>query len=105
MNWILYSLLANLAFVGLEFVYRSGTFATYWRALPMMLPVMLIANYLLFNVYRTSPSFLVGWAVLSFGNIICRFGTNWLLGEPLTGQMFFGIMLMAIGMFTIKLVS
>ena len=71
----------------------------------MMLPVMLLANYLLFNVYRTSPSFLVGWAVLSFGNIICRFGTNWLLGEPLTGQMFLGIVLMAIGMFTIKLGS
>jgi len=102
MSWLLYSVLANLAFVGLEFVYRSGTFSTYWNALPFMLPVMLVANFLLFHVYRTSPSFLVGWAVLSFGNIICRFMTNWLLGEPLTGQMFFGIVLMAAGMFTIK---
>lgn len=102
MNWIVYSILANFAFVGLEFAYRSGAFATYWKALPYMLPVMLIANYLLFHVYRTSPSFIVGWAVLSFGNILCRFGTNWLLGEPLTSQMFIGIVLMAIGMFTIK---
>ena len=102
MNWLAYSILANLSFVGLEFVYRAGVFASYWRALPIMLPVMLIANYMLFNVYRTSPSFLVGWAVLSFGNIICRFLTNWLLGEPLTGQMLLGILLMAMGMFTIK---
>lgn len=102
MNWLVYSVLTNIVIVSLEFVYRSGMFATYWKALPFMLPVILLSNYLLFNMYRSSPSFLIGWAALSFGNIVCRFGTNWLLGEPLTRQMFIGIVLMAIGMFTIK---
>ena len=102
MNWIAYSVLANFVFVGLEYTYRSSSFTSYWAALPYILPLMLTANFLIFHSYRGCPSFLAGWAVLSFGNILCRFGTNWLLGEPMTGQVFLGILLMALGMFTIK---
>lgn len=103
MNWIVYSILANFAFVGLEYVYRSKIFIDYWHSLPLMLPLMLAANYLLFNVYRTAPTFLIGWAVLSFGNVLCRFGTNALLGEPLTLSTFIGILTMLMGMIIIRL--
>jgi multidrug transporter EmrE-like cation transporter len=78
-------------------------FVDYWHSLPLMLPLMLLANYLLFNVYRTSPSFLAGWAVLSFGNVVCRFATNALLGEPLHFQTFVGVLVMLAGMVLIRL--
>ena len=103
MNWLAYSICANFAFVGLEYCYRSKMFADYWHSLWMMLPLMLLANYLLFNVYRTAPSFLAGWAVLSFGNVLCRFATNYLLGEPLHTQTFIGVIVMLVGMVLIRL--
>ena len=102
MHWLLHSILANFIIGGLEFAYRSGTFVSYWKALPYTLPVIVVTNYLIFQVFRTSPNFLTGWAVLSFGNILCRFGTNWMLEEHLSVQMFFGVMLMAVGMFIIR---
>lgn len=102
MNWLLYSVFANVAFVGLEYVYRSKMFADYWHSLPLMLPLMILANFLLFNVYRTAPTFLAGWAVLSFGNAVCRFATNALLGEPLHASTAMGVFVMLLGMVLIK---
>lgn len=103
MNWLGYSICANVAFVGLEYCYRSKMFSDYWHSLYLMLPLMLLANYLLFNVYRTAPTFLAGWAVLSFGNVVCRFITNALLGEPLHLSTALGILIMLIGMVVIRL--
>lgn len=105
MNWIVYSLLANAIFVGLEYTYRAKTFDTYWQSLPIMFPMMISANYMLFHLYRSSPSFLMGWAVLSFGNAVCRMATNWFLGEPMSWVILWGIVTMLSGMFIIKLGS
>lgn len=101
--WIGWSILANVAFVGLEYVYRSKMFPDYIHSLPLMIPLMVMANFFLFNVYRTAPTFLSGWAVLSFGNVICRFLTNRLLGEALHLQTIWGIVVMLIGMVLIRL--
>jgi multidrug transporter EmrE-like cation transporter len=101
--WLAWSVLANCAFVGLEYVYRSKMFPDYLHSLPLMIPLMVAANYFLFNVYRTSPTFLSGWAVLSFGNVLCRFATNYFLGEPLHLQTIWGILVMLAGMVLIKL--
>jgi len=102
MNWIAYSVLANVGIVFMENVYRRGVYTDFWSALPYIIVPILIVQYGLFNSFRDAPSLFMAWAVLTVVNTLFRVANNWYIGEPFTFAIIAGVSLMLVGAFLIK---
>lgn len=100
--WIFHSLIANVAIMGTEYIYRTKHFDSFWNALPYMAIPVLIAQYSLFYLFRDSPTYLLGWAVFFLGNGVLRVAISIYLGEPMSEQIIAGLLLIAAGAFFLK---
>ena len=74
--WIVPSLIASLAAVGLEYVYRARWFDNYWQGIWLLLPVGMTIQMMLFYSYRDAPRLLVAWSVFFLLNALLRVGVS-----------------------------
>lgn len=100
--WVVHSFIANVAIMGIEYLYRAKSFSGFLPALPYIIIPILIAQYSLFYLFRESPTYLLGWAVFFLGNGILRVGISLYLGEPMSEQIMAGLFLIAAGAFFLK---
>ena len=85
MSWILPSILASMAAVGLEYVYRARWFDSYWQGWWALLPFGILIQCSLFYSYRDAPRLLVAWSTFFAINAVLRVGVSSLvLQETLT---------------------
>ncbi len=104
MSWIIYSFLANLGAIALEYLYRLGFFSSFWKALPFILPVAIAIQFGLYGAFSKAPSYLLAWAVFFTGNAILRSLVSFvLLNEPVEIVKILGLVLIGLGAYLIKL--
>jgi hypothetical protein len=83
MNWIFSNLLANIAVITLEAVYRGKVFVSFWASLPFVLPFIFLGQWALFHTWRNAPSYFLAAVSFTLINTILRIGINNLyLHEP-----------------------
>lgn len=103
MSWIAWLVLANASIMGIEYVYRVGAFLSFWHALPWLLIPILIAQYSLFDGFRSAPTLFVAGAVFTLIGLIFRATNTLILGEPLGVWQLVGIILMGLAVVAFKL--
>lgn len=101
--WIVYSLVANVAIIGLEYLYRTAHFESFSSAFPYILVPILLTQYCLFHSFRDAPNYLLAWGVFTVGNVLLRFVANHYVGEPVSAGTLAGIALILFGAFVMKL--
>jgi drug/metabolite transporter (DMT)-like permease len=103
MAWYVFTILANLSAVLLEYLYRTGFLDGFIRSLPVIIPLAIVVQFGLYHSFREAPSFLLSWATFSALNAIMRVIANYFLGEYFGWKTFFGIILIVLGVFLIRL--
>lgn len=68
--WWAFAVLANLAVILQEWVFRSSP--TYAKALVVTLPFMVLANYCLYRTFSGASAWLLAWVVFTLGNSSMR---------------------------------
>jgi len=103
MNWIVWSLVANVSVMSLEFVNRSNYFGTFLKGLPYTIWLIMLAQIGLYYCFRDAPSYMTAWAVFTVGNAIIRVISNSvLLNEQLNWMIGIGVVGMVGCAFLIK---
>jgi drug/metabolite transporter (DMT)-like permease len=100
--WYIYSVIASLGAVFVEFLYRTKTFNSFLQSLPAIIPIAIVIQFGLYHSFRDASSFLLSWAVFSLFNAIIRVIANHYLGEYFGWKTFLGIILMLLGVLLIK---
>jgi multidrug transporter EmrE-like cation transporter len=96
--WILSSLIANLAIAVLEWNHRTSSVG--WVSLSRAVPLIAVCQAALWYSWRTAPSVMVAWAILTFGNSLLRVvNTQFILGEPMTSNKWVALALISAGTF------
>jgi len=102
-GWLIASLGANLAINAIEYLNRTGGFATPIDAFKVTAPLIILAQIGLFYAWKGAPSMMVAWAVFSSANCVVRLLSNhYLVGEPLAWQGWAGVAVMFGGMWLVK---
>ena len=81
MNWIIYSIIANISIFGLEYIYRSSMFHGFWSSIHYLIIPIFIAQFALFHSFRDAPSIFLAGAVFTLTNAFLRTFNSYLLGE------------------------
>lgn len=103
MTWWQASLLANVSVTILEAVYRRGTFPSFVLTLVWTWPLILVAQYGIWNAWRGAPSFLFAWAFFSIGNAALRLASSyWIVGEPPSAVGTVGFAMMLLGAYLLR---
>ena len=98
MPWLFPSLLANLAALTLEWIYRARVFPSWWDGWWVMLPLAAAVQVGLFYSFRSAPSLLVAWSTFFLVNAALRLFLSYqVLKEPLTPGITLGLVLVIIG--------
>ena len=71
--WLIPSLVASVAAVGLEYIYRARWFDSYWQGIWLILPAGIVIQTMLFYSYRDAPKLLVAWSMFFAVNAGARF--------------------------------
>lgn len=72
-GWAVASLLANVAIIAIEYLNRHwGGAVTYWGALRLTGPLIVLAQFGLWYTWRHCPHLLAGWLVFTIGNSLIR---------------------------------
>ena len=103
MKWILWSILANISITFLENTYRKGVHMDFVSALPYVIVPILLAQWGLFNSYRSAHSLFTAWIVFFSINTLMRVGNNIYLGEPLNVHIVVGLVAIMVGAYLIKM--
>jgi len=101
--YILYALFANINVLTLEYVYRVGTFNSFVSSVPYTIVPILLAQWALFMLFKTAPTYMLAWAMFAVGNAVLRLIPNYYLNEGINMQIIAGIGFMVGGMYLIKL--
>lgn len=103
MPWWVWSIVANLAINVIEFLNRTGGFATPLVAFRTTGPLIILAQVGLFYAWKGAPSMMLAWACFSAMNSLMRLVSNhYFVGEPLSVQGWAGCALMFAGMYVVK---
>ena len=95
MNWILWSLIANLSVISIEYVNRRDYFDGFVNGLPYTIWPIALAQLGLYYCFRDAPSYMIAWAVFTVGNAILRVicnsvilheQLNWMIGLGVIGM-------------------
>ena len=100
--WMLYLFVGALIIAVQENIYRRGQFERYfsWKTLRFVVPLDFVCCGALFYGYRDAePSFLFGWAVYTFFDVILRVWNNYVLKEPFKATHMLGMLLVIDGAF------
>lgn len=110
MNWVptvpwwVWGLLANIAIMVIEWLNRSGGFASYFHALRFTLPLIFVAQMGLFYAWRDAPTMMLAWAAFTLGNTVLRLvNTTWMVGEIPSLSTLFGVALITAGAYCVKI--
>jgi hypothetical protein len=103
MNWVAWLALANVFIMGIEYVYRVGTFVSFWHALPWLIVPILGAQLALYEGFRHAPTLFVAGAVFTLIGLIFRAGNTLIIGEPFGVWQMAGILLMGVAVIIFKL--
>jgi multidrug transporter EmrE-like cation transporter len=101
--WLIASLAANVCINIVEYVNRTGNFASPIDAFKVTAPFIVAAQFGLFYAWQGAPSMMTAWAAFTVANSALRLASNhWLVGEPLSVQGWIGCSIMFIGMVVVK---
>lgn len=103
MNWILYALLANIAILLLEYIYRTRFFDSFWVGLPYTIGPILLAQIALFYLFKEAPGWVLGAAVFTLITAVLRLILSHVSGEPITFGVLAGVLLMMLAVVLMKL--
>ena len=101
--WVVYAFISSLLIIGLEYVYRVGTFGGFVEALPYIIIPILGIQGALFYMFKTAPSYMLGWAVFAVLNTLMRLYVNNYLGEKMNLIVLAGVFATVFGGYLIKL--
>lgn len=76
MTWWMWSGVANILIMGLEYSYRTKLFDSFLQGLPYMIVPLLIMQFALSMSFKGAPTYMLAWAVLTVGNAVLRVGSN-----------------------------
>jgi len=105
MPWWVASGLANVAIGVIEYVNRTGGYASYIQLLKVTGPFILLANWCLWQSWSGAPSLMTAWVVFSSGNIMIRLATSYWIGEQPNLMVWSGVMMVVGGSYLIKISS
>lgn len=103
MNWIFYALLANLAILLLEYIYRMRIFDGFWVGLPYTITPILLAQIALFYLFKEAPTWILGAAVFTSITVILRVVLSTANGEPLNWKIGLGVGLMTVAVLLVRM--
>jgi len=102
-SWVLWSLIANVSVLSIEYANRKDYFEGFINGLPYMIWPIMIAQVGLYYCFRDAPSYMMAWAVFTVGNAILRVISNSvLLNEQLNWMVGIGVVGMVGCAFLIK---
>lgn len=103
MTWWQAGILANIAIMVVEYLNRTGQYATYWHALMHTGVFIVIAQYGLYVAWSKAPNLMVAWALFTVGNSALRvLNVHFFVGEPIAWRVWVGLLVMLGGMWFIK---
>jgi hypothetical protein len=80
--WVLFSLMSNAAIQWVEYLNRTSTAAGFVQQLTWTWPLILVAQWGLFETWRGAPHVLAAWLVFTVGNCVMRLlMSRFILGE------------------------
>lgn len=103
MHWIVCLFISNVSIMWLEYVYRSGQYQDFMRALPHIIVPILLAQAGLFYGFRASPSLLLAGALFSLMNVLLRVANVYLLGETVNVYTWMGLVCLCLSVILFKL--
>ena len=104
--WWVASIIANFTIMTIEYLNRSGGYATWREALVHTGPFIIVAQWGLFYAFRDAPTFMMAWMVFTVGNSMLRLGNaHFLVGEPLNWKIITGVGLMLLASYFLKIGS
>lgn len=102
-TWVCWSLLANAMITFIEYVNRTGGYASFGAVLPHTGLLILIAQAGLFYAWRDASSMMLAWAVFTVGNSAMRLASvTFAVGEVPTPRTLVGICLMLLAVWLVK---
>lgn len=101
--WWVAGLVANAAIMVVEYLNRTGQYATFWHALLHTGLFIVIAQWGLWASWSRAPSLMLAWAMFTAGNSAFRLvSARWFVGEPLSERTLIGVGLMALALYCMK---
>ncbi len=82
MTYLIWSALASFAVISLEFLFRRGLV---WQDnLIWLIPAAVVANYLIYRLVTTAPTYVLAFAAFQMTNLALRAGlSHFVLDEPI----------------------
>lgn len=103
MPWWAAGLLANASIMVVEYLNRTGQYATFWHALLHTGVFIVIAQWGLWAAWSRAPSLMLAWAMFTAGNSLFRLvSVRFMVGEPLSERTLIGVGLMMVALYFIK---
>ena len=103
MHWVAWSLVANVAIIGLEYMYRMVDYRSFWDGLPHFVLPILATQLALYYMFKDAPSYLLAWAAFTVGNTVLRLMSNhWFIGDKMNWMIMAGVSVIVLGTFLIK---
>lgn len=102
MNYIFWLLFANAGIMWLEYSYRSGSYASFWVALPYIIIPIMVGQIGLFYGFRGAPNLFFAGALFTLINVGLRIVNSFILGEIPNAWNWLGVALMIVSLFLLK---
>jgi len=99
-NWVLWSLLANVSALLVEYVNRKDMFGGFLAGLPYTIWPMVVIQVALYYSFKTAPTYMMAAMVFTVGNAVLRVVSNsmfvneelnWMIGLGVAGMVVSGI--------------
>lgn len=94
---------ANAGIFWLEYVYRHGTYQSFFHALPYITIPIFMGQIGLFYGFRGAPNLLFAGALFTLMNIALRIVNSYRLGEYLNAYNWSGVALLVVAMILLKM--
>lgn len=103
MNWVLWSLVANVSVLAIEYVNRKDYFGGFIEGLPYTIWPIALAQVALYYCFKGAPTYLTAWAIFTMGNAVLRVISNTVfVQEQLNWMILLGVVGMVGCSFLIK---
>ena len=104
MNWIVYSILANISIAYVEYINHAADKPTWLQALPYTAVPIIIAQYALYRAFSGASSMFLAWAVFTVGNSLMRVvSVKYMVNQPVNIYHICGIVGMLASAYVVKL--
>jgi hypothetical protein len=101
--WLAWIGLANVAIFWLEYIYRQGSYGSFWQALPYTVVPIFMGQIGLYYGFRSAPNLLFAGATFTLINVSLRLVNSYRLGEHLNVYNWLGVGLLLIATVLLKI--